>query len=562
MKAEQVEKALRQKFLTENERLVFWHDPNGEFVDFIDAGLVEDLADVRILDLRVARGLSTKLRLEREDPVGKYLVYSQGETPPAEEDWLLDIRLYSAQFFADVASLWLEELELRTLSLREHLKARSVFLGNQDRRRKLARFVSETDNAAALDLKMMAVLVDSPVASPFDVLRALCLGHVRDGSFDLDEQPQVITTLEKMTLSEPFWNLMNREFDYAADEPSIAGLLRKLFISELFHQTNDANMDSLAHHLLSPAGRQNAIVFLTQWRDSSGAAGSYDAAAAAIAQEQKVVEPLSRLDLETLKDVYTFWEAEKRVVSSLKERLLADSQLVDVESISALASMRKAGHWLSGPGSDTPDRRAISDAYDAIVAAAELFSLRNTHRGAMSFQTPEELLAAYMKELHRFDRRYRRFCTQSKPAARLGWDLLKGLSDEVERVYDEGFLQPRRPKPPPGRRRPAAMWLLPKPCKRRFCDISPRQSERKRAFVIISDAFRYEAATELVDSLNARYRIGSPSCLPCWASCRPTPLLGWQASCPRIRSATTRRQSWSMERPSPAPIPTASTSPA
>ncbi len=33
MKAEQVDRALHQKFVTEGERLVFWHDPNGEFED-------------------------------------------------------------------------------------------------------------------------------------------------------------------------------------------------------------------------------------------------------------------------------------------------------------------------------------------------------------------------------------------------------------------------------------------------------------------------------------------------------------------------------------------------
>ena len=37
---------------------------------------------------------------------------------------------------------------------------------------------------------------------------------------------------------------------------------------------------------------------------------------------------------------------------------------------------------------------------------------------------------------------------------------------------------------------------------------SPK-SDRKRAFVIISDAFRYEAAEELTESLNGRYRMNA-----------------------------------------------------
>ena len=102
MKAEQVDKALHQKFFIEGKRLVFWHDAEGEFAEYVSGvlggDLVGELAGVQVLDVEQLGGLSAKLRLEREDPTGKYLVYSKGERPVADQDWLLDIRLYSAQF--------------------------------------------------------------------------------------------------------------------------------------------------------------------------------------------------------------------------------------------------------------------------------------------------------------------------------------------------------------------------------------------------------------------------------------------------------------------------------
>ena len=441
------------------------------------------------------------------------LVYTKGEAPRTEEDWLLDIRLYSAQFHADVASLWLQELGLSSLSLRNHLKARATFLGNQGRRQKLKGLISATDDEAAVDLKMMAVLVGSSVPTPFEVLRSLCHSHWRNGHFDLGELPEVIATFEKMDLLDGFWELMRSEFSYTADTPTVAGLLRGLFVSELFHQTGGARMDALAHHHLPDAGQRNAVVFLTQWRDSSGKAGSYDAAAGAVADEQKIKEVLATLDLEALKDVYTFWEVEMRVVSCLKERLLAETEAVDVEAVSALASDRKGGHWFSGPGSDSPERRAVSAAYDAILAAAEFFALHREYRQTLSFENAKDLLDEYQKDLHRFDRLYRRFCTQAKPALRQGWDLLKTLAEQVERVYDQGYLQPL------GREWSRLLdqgflskWSLETlPAQQDFYarQIRPHlaESERKRAFVIISDAFRYEAARELVEALNGIYRI-------------------------------------------------------
>ena len=524
MKAEQVDQALQQKFVSEGERLVFWHDANGEFTDYIVAGLSGPLADVQVLDLATMGGLSTKLRLERDDPAGQYLIYSQGELPPAEEDWLLDIRLYSAQFHADVASIWLQELGLASLSLRDHLKARASFLGSRERRRKLARLISADDDEMALDRKMMAVLVGSELTSAFEILRSVCHGHRNNSEqgdhFDLHEPPAVIATFKKMDLSERFWALMHSEFGYgadspsmSADSPSVAGLLRQLFITELFHQTGDVPLDALAHHRLPPVGRRNAVVFLTQWRDSSGKASSYDAAAAAVAAEQRIDAHLGSLDLDAIRGVYTFWEAERRVISSLKERLLDEAQAVDRGAVAALASERKAGHWLSGPGSELAERSAIADAYEAIVVAADLFALHRSHRNALSFETPGELLTAYQSELYRFDQLYRRFCTRSRPALGQGWDLLKTLSEAVERVYDQGFLQPF------GVDWSRLLdegflqqWSLPElPPQQGFysrnIDTHLLGSERKRAFVIISDAFRYEAAQALTESLNGRYRM-------------------------------------------------------
>jgi len=514
MKAHEVDKALRQKFVTDGARLVFWHDADTEFADYVADGLPDDLGGAQLLDVSKVGGLAAKLKLEIEDTVGKYLVYSSGPRPGAELDWLLDIRLYSAEFHADIASLWLQELGLTGLYLRDHLKARAVFLGSQDRRQKLKRLLGAADDEAAIDLKMMAVLVGSSVATPFVVLRGLCHGHLEDGSFSLDAEPDpLIATFAKMGLEQRFWELVAELFRYEAESPKLAALLRHLFVSELFHQLGDERISALAHFELPSKGRRNAVVFLTQWRDSSASASSYDAAASAVAHELKVDSYLGELKLASLRGVFTFWEAEKRVVSRLKARVLSEAKTIDVAPIVAIASERKAGHWLAGPGRETQERRAIHDAYDAIVAAAEFFALHNNHRQALAFESPVALLDAYRDSLYGFDRLYRSFWTKAKPALGQGWDLLKTLAAEVEQVYYQGFLQPlglewSRLLDEGFLGQWKATGFNPQP--RFYKDqIAPhlQGSKRKRAFVIISDAFRYEAATELVEELNGRYRM-------------------------------------------------------
>jgi hypothetical protein len=58
---------------------------------------------VTTLRLDEIGALEVKIRLEREDPVGKFLLYAPTDEPDYEEDWLLDIRLYSRSFRADRA---------------------------------------------------------------------------------------------------------------------------------------------------------------------------------------------------------------------------------------------------------------------------------------------------------------------------------------------------------------------------------------------------------------------------------------------------------------------------
>lgn len=513
MKAEQVDQALHQKFIAEGERLVFWHDENGEFSDYVAEEFSGDLTEVQLLDMRTTGGFSAKLRIEREDPQGKYLIYSQGERPKAEEDFLFDIRIYSSEFRAEIASLQLQELGLTRSSMREHLKARRKFLGNQSRLQKLKQLVDANDDESEIDLKMMGVLVKSTTATPFDLLRCLCQSHTRGGLFELSETPKAMVEFEKMGLSGHFWKTMRREFAYEAEEPTVSGLLRKIFVSELFRQSSGARIASLEHHQLPAAGQSNAGVFLTQWRDSATGAESYDAAAAAVAEEQNVAAALAGLELDNLRSVYTFWDAERQVVSALKDRVLAETHSLDPEEVAELTAERKAGHWLSGPGGKAVERVAIAAAYDAVTAAAELFSLCNAQGEKLRFERPADLLSAYQANLYRSDRLYRQFFSSAKPAERQGWDLLKTLAERVERVYDQAFLQPL------GLEWSRlldggflAEWSLADfPAQQNFYSDNIKKhldaGPRKRAFVIISDAFRYEAAKELTESLNGRYRM-------------------------------------------------------
>jgi len=88
----QVTNALDHIFQEEGCRIVFWNDPEREFLDFIDANASLQFGDasVQVLRLDHTSSLAVKIRLEREDPTGRYLLYALTEEPDYENDWLLD----------------------------------------------------------------------------------------------------------------------------------------------------------------------------------------------------------------------------------------------------------------------------------------------------------------------------------------------------------------------------------------------------------------------------------------------------------------------------------------
>ena len=165
---ERIIDSLQQQF--SGSRVVWWEDPQGEFSETLEA---LTLQDVQILRRSATPALAIKQQVEVLDPAGLFLIYEDSICPEPEQDWLLDIRLYAAPFAADRTSMLLQELGLRQHSLREHLKVRSAFFASKERVTRIHRLLSPDDDEAALDLKILAVLVKAEQAELFAVLTAI-----------------------------------------------------------------------------------------------------------------------------------------------------------------------------------------------------------------------------------------------------------------------------------------------------------------------------------------------------------------------------------------------------
>lgn len=520
MDIKQVNDALDRIFHQEDARIVFWNDPEQEFLNVLPFLLLDGVTTLRLDE---EPSLGVKLRLEREDPAGKYLLYSPAEEPDHEADWLLDVRLYSRSFRADRASILLDQLGLRNQHLRQHLADRRKFFDSKERLQRLRPMVAPNDLAADLDRKMITVVVRADQPEFFNIVRTLFHAYTETGDeINLDAPSPAWDQVEKFDLAAPFWEMAKLAFGYAEDDPSLKKLLIRLLVTDYAHYQQGDLPNALAHLVLSPSGQPNAVVCLAQWRDSSSRGGSYDRLSAEAAAVLHLADHLHSADVDDLLDVMTFLAVEQAVASGLRERVRATSATIDADEVRTIAARRRDGHWASPAvaGASEVPRRALRSVYDALIAAADFFALRNQNGPDFDFPDAPAMYWAYESTLYRFDQLYRHFCEAADLAESSGWDILKPLRTDVEAAYTNWFV-PRLaltwgkfvdPQGPVGLLK---KWTLRRgaqsvPNQYDFFhhNVQPRLKEagNRRAFVIISDAFRYEAAHELVEELNGKYR--------------------------------------------------------
>lgn len=503
MDNEKIKSGLSSLF-DKGQRIVFWHDPDGEFAEMLPN---LELMDVSVLRIDETPTLEAKVAIELEQPDTRFLIYEIGEQPAPEKDWLLDIRLYADQFAADRSSMILKELGLHQQSLRNHISARSKFFASKERMGRIAKLLEPNDDEAVIDKKIMATILRVEQPEFFTIVRALF--HTIPKA-DLDILPSEWDEFDKFSIADAFWSQAEESFGYAEDEPSLKNLLIRLMVTDFDHRVPHGIPKSLQHLLLPKSRATNAVVCMGQWRDSASFHDSFDALSAAVAEAIKLDNHLSDMELDALQDVNTFLMVEKYIASRLRDRVIDTADAVNVDAVRDIALRRQDGYWANKAlvSSFNAPRDALSHVYDALVAGAELFDLRNKHGSGFSYPSAKSFYDAYAKDLYRFDQLYRHFCEAADFAEAAGWDILKLLRDKVEDCYGNWYIANLALKwGDHVEKELISKWQIEgiHPQQKFFTRHADKGSDR-RAFVIISDAFRYEAAQELTDQLNGKYR--------------------------------------------------------
>lgn len=446
----------------ENHRIVFWHDPDGEYGAELDGLELPGVQTIQVANDEY----SIKHRLLQEQPTGKFLVYRGGKVPAGVGNWLLDLELAYGVFTADRTSLVARDLGLTAQGIDEVVAAHVKFFNATKRVQSLKALLNDGDDAAKLRAKITAVVLGQREHSLLEITRALLVENAtgQDAKYD---------ALVDYGLDDFFWRGVASIYGYQASSPTVDDLVLWIFGKAIEGFKSDR-----------PGGLQNIQLDFASLRNDRRSANALAALAKRAARDLDYASSIEDASFRDLASVDLFEEVDQKIISDLA-RAVAE-QTVTAREVAEIVRKRQSSLWLDG----------YKKLYAAIATGSELLTeLASLNLGAQSF---DEALDRYRREWFRIDQLYRQFTFAARTAEYP--KPLEALREQVEKRYTNTFLYALGnawQKQVDAVDTWTSSVLRPQASFYRHYIAPLVRDGDKKAVVIISDALRYEVAEEL-----------------------------------------------------------------
>ena len=205
----------------DKSRIVFWEDADGEFADDITTYEPAD-GEVVIVD---HNEFAVKRRVLLDEPRGKFLVYRAGGAPERSVDFLLDIKLASANFSNSRAAEWAQECGM-PLEHEKVLDAHAALANDVATKTRLttlfsgSNWLNDNVNDSDVELALLAAACGVDTAPHrVDARRKVALAIVK--GYALGDR-QAWSAIELGGLEGILWRELRSGFGYASDEPGVS----------------------------------------------------------------------------------------------------------------------------------------------------------------------------------------------------------------------------------------------------------------------------------------------------------------------------------------------------
>ncbi len=495
MLSEKIKSRLAERFVAplpefHKRRIIFWHDEDREFAEGIDELSLEG---VKIIKLNGKNNFAVKKLLASEDLTCDCLIYDPfAYEKDQKDDWLLDIKLYSEEFRADLVSILMEELFVEpTTAMRKTMRLYTKFLDNKERKAKLRKIGKSYQTPLSLHIDIMAVLCGLNGGTAQDVIIA-----VLSSGLDKEKNTPLIN-IEKFGNIDAFWQLVQKYTGYVnAEDRPLSDFAAHILITAL-SQTIPASALRGLERFIADSCKAYCYQLVHEWQRGKGSIDLIDICRH-VEHELRLSDRLDKIEISLLLKSETFPAINESILKRFYEEI--GDHIVKVDKIIEAVENRRTSGWYS----------LTANYFESLYYIAKMQEFYLAHIDGFHFVEPTKIWKLYTTEAYQMDSYYRQyhyfFGNTLKDSNSLLEDPLKKCSDVVEGLYREWFL-----------RELTMNWTnaiagdldalgyvseinKQRDFYRRY--LSPNVSKGNRVFVVISDALRFEVAAELSEVLS------------------------------------------------------------
>ncbi len=489
MDSEKVIQDLNQRFaqpLPEfyKRRIIFWCDEEREFEDKLDEIV---LHDAKLIALTGTNYFAVKKLLGVEDTIGNYVVYCPLSYEKPEDDWLLDIRLYSEEYRADLISNWMDEMEFpQTAALRKQVKEYRKFFKAAVRREKVAKQKNIPSVPRQLDMAVMGALAGIVDVTPYAIIKKVLCAGLDTGTNSL------YCDFIEYGADKAFWDMVQKGTGYMADAPNLGHLAAHILLTSAT-RTMQPEYLSKWKDFVSEAHQAYCYDFVSEWLHSTDA-DQLREIVIRIEEELKLSEQFMKLEVTDLVNTETFPCIQELILIKLMTEI-ADS-IIDVNIIRETVEKRRTCVWYE----------EVKDFYEGILQLANMQDFFMEHTTGFHSAQAVKVWKEYTTEYYKMDTYYRLFHRSYGRSlktyhAKLH-DLFSHVMEKAEGLYKNWFLGQLGENWSKVCAEEMEQYgkILEVPQQTDFYKSKVKDADN-RVFVIISDALRYEVAADLAEQL-------------------------------------------------------------
>ena len=463
-------------------RIIVWHDEEREFEDRISE---ITLTDARIVALTGTNYFAVKKLLCVDDTTGNYLLYCPISYETLEENWLLDIELYSEEFRADMLSMWMDEMGIAQIpGLRKGFKQYRKFFNAQTRRKAVMNQTAVPGTMEQLQMAIMAALAGIKYPKPDPIIKEV----LRAG---LDtENNDIYKEYVNYGIDEAFWRMVAQGTGYQEENSHLGRLAMHILITAATRTMQQEFLTGL-EELISGAHQAYCYDFVSEWLHSEDIADIHEIAEY-VETETRLPQRFMKLKVIDLVDTEVFPCINEVILVKLMKEI--SDHIIDVDVIKNNVEKRRTYALYD----------EVKYFYDGILQAANMQEFYKTYSGGFHTVEPKKIWEEYTSTYYVMDTYYRQFHRSYADSLRSYHselsDLFASVMEKVEGIYTNWFLGQL------GKNWSDAVSdelseygrILEVPEQRDFYHREIAGSD-SRIYVIISDAMRYEVAASLAD---------------------------------------------------------------